>query len=209
MTLALLIDTAFEACQVALAQEQKIIAQDIRHGGGGQDRILAGMVRDLLQQQKTDIKNLGSIAVTTGPGRFTGLRVGIAFARGLALPYATPLIGLNTADLFAEDLRVLARDTTTLAVLLSVKRGESFVRFATPNVPAIERVEDESLISRLTQNGPATVGGFISADTKELLSGQVTFIEGLNAPTLETMATFAARSQPLPLSAIQPYYGAA
>lgn len=207
MTYTLLIDTAFEACQVALAQSEKIIAQQIQTGGGGQDRILAGMVRDVLKSQNTDIKDLQKIAVTTGPGRFTGLRVGIAFARGLALVNKTPLVGVVTTDIFALDIADAASDKNNLAVLLSVKRGESFVQRVKPMPTDIMRVMDDGLNDYLMKSGPVTIGGFISPATRAMLNPEVTVLEGMDAPSLTHMAGLASLMNALPNVPVRPYYG--
>lgn len=204
----LLIDTAFEACQVALAKDETIFAQTTNTGGGGQDRILAGMVRDLLREQNITVKDLQKIAVTTGPGRFTGLRVGIAFARGLALVHRTPLVGINTMDIFARDLLQHYPNAENLVVLLSVKRGESFVRFVTPHMSEIIRVMDDALVATLTEKAAMTVGGFLSDAAKEILDGHVTLSDKAGAPSLANMALIARDMAPLPSEAVRPYYGA-
>ncbi len=207
MPLTLLIDTAFESCQVALAQGEKIIAQQIQTGGGGQDRVLAGMVRDVLASQNITVKELQKIAVTTGPGRFTGLRVGIAFARGLALVNKTPLVGIVTTDVLALDLADASSDKNNLAVLLSVKRGESFVQRVKPMPTDIVRVMDDELNDHLMKSGPVTIGGFISPATRAMLNSEITVLDGLDAPSLTHMAGLAALMNALPNVPVRPYYG--
>lgn len=206
--ITLLIDTAFEACQVALAQGDKIFAQQVQTGGGGQDRLLAGMTRDLLHAQNINVKDLGKIAVTTGPGRFTGLRVGIAFARGLALVHKTNLVGLVTTDILALDLADAAPQANNLAVVLSVKRGEAFVQRVKPMPTDIERVMDADLNDYLMKSGPVTVGGFIAPATRALFGPEVTVLDGLEAPSLGHMAGLAALTNALPNVPVRPYYGA-
>src|SRR5688572_7216756 len=88
----LIIDTAFETCQIALYRDQTCVASMRETSGGGHDRVLAGIVDRILSEQKIAPKNIDRIFVTTGPGRFTGLRVGIAFARGFALVSKTVLV---------------------------------------------------------------------------------------------------------------------
>ncbi len=206
----LLIDTAFEACQVALAMGETLLVEKTITSGGHQDRVLAGMVRDVLQAQKITVKDLAKIAVTTGPGRFTGLRVGIAFARGLALPYQTPLAGLETTVLFADDLYRHAATAAQRTVVLSVKRGESFVYHVRPDVSKIACVKDEDLLAAVTAHGPVHVGGYISESTKALLQTHpaITVCQMAAAPTLGGMAQLAAHASNLPSSALRPYYGA-
>jgi tRNA threonylcarbamoyladenosine biosynthesis protein TsaB len=103
MSCSLIIDTAFETCQVGLVRDGKIVAEDKITSGGGHDRVLATMMETLFKQNEITAKDIDTIFVTTGPGRFTGLRVGIAFARGLGLVNKAKLVGVNTLDAIAVD----------------------------------------------------------------------------------------------------------
>jgi tRNA threonylcarbamoyl adenosine modification protein YeaZ len=69
--------------------------------------------------------DLDRIAVTVGPGSFTGLRIGIAAARGLALVVKCPLVGLDTLAVHAEAARAVAGQVPVLA-LLDARRGEFY-----------------------------------------------------------------------------------
>ena len=77
-----------------------------------QSRDLPKLIKDLLLEKKPD-----AIGVITGPGSFTGIRLGIAFAKGLAMGFGIPLVGINIFDFF--DDKILAIDS---------KRGDYFVR---------------------------------------------------------------------------------
>src|SRR5690606_15541095 len=105
MKYILLLDTAFETCRIGLVKDGAIVARQETPSGGAHDRVLAGMVAALFSEQNIAAKDLTQIYVTTGPGRFTGLRVGIAFARGLSLVHKIPLVGINTMDAIERDLK--------------------------------------------------------------------------------------------------------
>lgn len=62
---------------------------------------LAPAVREMLRRAGVDSEDLGGIAVALGPGSYTGLRIGLGFAKGLALAHNTPIIGVPTLDIVA------------------------------------------------------------------------------------------------------------
>ena len=202
----LIIDTAFETCQVALVRDMNIVAQNSAEGGGQHDKILATMTDDMLRQAKVDLKDIRKIVVTTGPGRFTGLRVGIAFARGLALVNQTPLAGVMTTDAIAKELEKKHVDEGMKAVLVAVKRGESFVECKAQNT-GIVSVPDNALAGYVKKLGDVLVGGVLSAAAIEALKAvHVRIASDVTEPGLEAIASLGL--QALPQTAVRPYYAA-
>jgi tRNA threonylcarbamoyladenosine biosynthesis protein TsaB len=99
--LILAIDTALSACSVALTRDNETLVSAIEPMQRGQAERLAPMVSDLMLSAGLAFSQIDIIAVTTGPGAFTGLRVGLAFARGLALALNRPCVGFSTLDVLA------------------------------------------------------------------------------------------------------------
>lgn len=109
--LILAIDTALSACSVALVQGGETLMSCTEVMARGQAERLAPMVAELMGGAGISFKHLDRIAVTRGPGAFTGLRVGLAFARGLALALGRPCVGFSTLEVLAAGAsheRVLA-----------------------------------------------------------------------------------------------------
>jgi tRNA threonylcarbamoyladenosine biosynthesis protein TsaB len=97
--LTLGIHTAGAACDVALADgESGRVATQTEAMANGHDGRLPGMVEDLLRNADVRMSDLDRIAVVVGPGSFTGVRVGVAFARGLALAIGRPCFGATTLE---------------------------------------------------------------------------------------------------------------
>lgn len=99
--LVLAIDSALDALGIALVDggDARAFAQE-RMSRGQAERI-APLVQEIMQQSGASFAQLDRIAVTIGPGSFTGVRVGLAFARGLALALAKPIVGLSTLEALA------------------------------------------------------------------------------------------------------------
>ncbi|MES2493895.1 MAG: tRNA (adenosine(37)-N6)-threonylcarbamoyltransferase complex dimerization subunit type 1 TsaB [Pseudomonadota bacterium] len=96
----LVIDSATEACSVALIQNGNCIAGDFRVLGRGHAELLVPMISALPEKGRAAI-----IAVALGPGSFTGVRVGLAAARALALAWGAELVGYPTLALIAAQAR--------------------------------------------------------------------------------------------------------
>ncbi|KAF0187056.1 MAG: O-sialoglycoprotein endopeptidase [Hyphomonadaceae bacterium] len=95
------LDTALEHCSVAISKNGEQIYSASLHGPNSQAEEIAPMVERAMAQAQIAAKDLSRIIVTTGPGSFTGVRVGLAFAKSLALAIAVPCIGVSTLEVFA------------------------------------------------------------------------------------------------------------
>ncbi len=98
---ALVIDTCLAACQVAAFDGARMIAGASEPMERGHQERLAPMAAEVMAAAGLGFADLGRIAVTLGPGSFTGLRVGLAFAKGLALAAGLPLAGVGTLEALA------------------------------------------------------------------------------------------------------------
>jgi tRNA threonylcarbamoyladenosine biosynthesis protein TsaB len=97
----LALDTTLDHCSVALIDGARTLAALSRQMQRGHAERLAPMVDEAMKAGGLAFAALDRIAVTTGPGSFTGLRVGLAFARGLAVALSRPCIGVSTLEALA------------------------------------------------------------------------------------------------------------
>jgi len=97
----LAIDTSLGACSAALLGQGKILTQAEEPKPGNQSRLLVPMIESVLAKAGLAYKDLTAVACTIGPGGFTGIRVGLATARAIALGINQPLIGLSTLETIA------------------------------------------------------------------------------------------------------------
>jgi tRNA threonylcarbamoyl adenosine modification protein YeaZ len=130
MGILLAIDTAGPRLQLALRRDEMIdvLVEDMPTGQA--ERIFPA-IAELLARNGTAYAGLTRIAVTTGPGSFTGVRIGLSAARGLGLALGIPVVGVPT--LFAISL---AARCDALAVVLDARRGEAYLQlFSGPGIP--------------------------------------------------------------------------
>lgn len=98
VTATLVLDTCLGACQVALARGGRTLAARSEIMQRGHQERLATMTAEVMAEADAVFPDVARIAVTIGPGSFTGLRVGLAFAKGLRLATGAALIGIGTLE---------------------------------------------------------------------------------------------------------------
>jgi len=98
LSLSLVIDTSLNACTAALFDGDRPLAERVEAMARGHQERLGGMVADLYETAGVAPGEVGLIGVTLGPGSFTGLRVGLSFAKGLATGLGIKLHGIGTLE---------------------------------------------------------------------------------------------------------------
>ncbi len=133
--LILAIDTALDACSAALfdSEANRVVAVETEVIGKGHAERLMAMISAVMTKASVDFNAIDRIGVTVGPGSFTGIRVGLATARGLALAAGKPVVGVST-------LEAIAREASTdkpFMVALDARRGELYTQLYDGNHSAI------------------------------------------------------------------------
>ena len=122
----LAVDTALGACSVALLDDGKILAHIFEPMDRGHAERLAPMVDEAMKTAGMDFAALDRLAVTTGPGTFTGQRVGLAFMRGLRLALNRPLTGVTTLEAMAAAAKAETAKRAA-AALHDARREEGYL----------------------------------------------------------------------------------
>ena len=122
-------DTSLEACSVAVhagrQQGDRLLTTRFEPMRTGQAERLLPMIAETLAVADLHLSLIDAIAVTVGPGSFTGTRIGVAAARGLALSRSIPLLGFSTLAVMARGAAV-EDDTRNMCVAVDVRRGEFY-----------------------------------------------------------------------------------
>lgn len=118
------IDTAVTTASVCLSKEGKVLALLANPEGRDSAAWLHVAVQQLLQQQQVDLQQLSAIAVSAGPGSYTGLRVGMATAKGLCYALGKPLIAINTLQMMAA--AVSNNKNSLICPMIDARRMEVF-----------------------------------------------------------------------------------
>ena len=118
----LAVDTALGACSVAILSDDKVLAHRFVAMERGHAEALAPMVDEAMRESGIVFADLDRLGVTTGPGTFTGQRVGLAFMRGLRVALKRPLIGVTTLEAMA-----FATGADRAAAIHDAKRDEAYL----------------------------------------------------------------------------------
>lgn len=121
-------DCAGAACSALLWRDGKVLARRDRKMTHGQAEVLVPMIREAMAAADLGFHQLAAIATTLGPGSFTGLRAGLATARGLALASGLACYGFDTFTAFANATSEAERAGRELLVAIDTRRDDLFVQ---------------------------------------------------------------------------------
>ncbi len=127
MVTTLGIDSAGAACSAAIWRGEHVVARRFAAMERGQAEALMPMIAAVMDEAALAIEALDLIAVTVGPGAFTGVRIGIAAARGLSLASGVPALGVPSFVAAAAQAPMEERRGRPLLVALESRRAEFFV----------------------------------------------------------------------------------
>lgn len=120
----LALDNSLDFLNIALAVEDKLIEERHIRSGKHPSQIIPGHVVQLLSSNGYTIKDISLIVVSLGPGSFTGIRVGLAFCKGISLGGDIPVVGVPTLDVLVSPFAFM--EGYYLCPLLDAKKGEVF-----------------------------------------------------------------------------------
>jgi len=129
MALILLIETATKSCSVSLSSENKIIAckEEVNKQYSHAEKLTV-FITELFKTQDFSIKDLDAIAVSKGPGSYTGLRIGVSTAKGLCYALDIPLISVSTLKVMA--FRIAQEEESDLyCPMIDARRMEVYNAF--------------------------------------------------------------------------------
>jgi len=145
---------------VALLEDEKILAHILEPMDRGHAERLAPMVDEAMKTAKADFASLDRLAVTTGPGTFTGQRVGLAFMRGLRLTLKRPLTGITTLEAIAAAAMAQTSEPKA-AVIHDARREEAYLLLQQDQTvvqqPAVMLFQDA--VERIAAFGPCALAG--------------------------------------------------
>ena len=199
----LAVDTALGGCSVALLDGDRILAHTFEAMDRGHAERLAPMVQEAMGA--AEFSSLTHLAVTTGPGTFTGQRVGLAFMRGLRLALKLPLTGVTTLDIMA----LAAMDETGLAkaaVIHDARREEAYLLLRDGGDVVLQPcvMGFGAAVERIRAFGPCALAGTGGQSAKDLLGADFTW-SGIRQPDA-LWAARLAKSLPVPDTAPGPLY---
>jgi tRNA threonylcarbamoyladenosine biosynthesis protein TsaB len=201
-------DTALGACSVAVLDGARVLAHRFEAMERGHAEALAPMVGEAIRGSGIAFSDIDRLAVTTGPGTFTGQRVGLAFMRGLRVALKRPLVGITTLEAMCAS----AMDESKLeyaAAIHDARRGEAYLALTSKSgvVIASEILLLDEVVGRIAKAIPedasiALAGTAADAVAAKLKQGRATSIRQPDALWVARLAALA----PGPSEAPRPLY---
>lgn len=193
-------DAAGGSCGAAVWRDGKILAEKLEEMHRGQAERLVPMIEEVLAQARVSHGALDALAVTVGPGAFTGVRIGLAAARGYALALGLPQIGVTTFEALAEATVAGERAGRRLLVVIDAKRADFFCQlFNSELAPLGEPFASNAgdIASRLGA-GPLLLAGDASAQALPGLEGFDCRLAGAAGRTQPSCVAKVAARRSLP-----------
>lgn len=197
MATILNIETSTSVCSVALASEGAILQHSEDFNGRNHAVLLSGFIKEALDHLRRHEMKLDAIAVSIGPGSYTGLRIGLSEAKGLAYALGIPLIGVPTLELMAVGV-MFSQDqlpeATLFAPMIDARRMEVYTAVydlaLQPLMPAAPLILDVDSYADFLAQGPVAFFGDGSAKSRELLGSNpnAIFIPDINPLAVDMVA---------------------
>jgi tRNA threonylcarbamoyladenosine biosynthesis protein TsaB len=206
--LVLAIDTSFGPVSAALAglDGRAIAAVEADNPPGSQAETLPPLVADLFAQAKARVSDLRIVAVTVGPGAFTGVRVGLAFAKGLRIGTGASLLGFTTLECLAAQVVQASAHAASVVAAIDARRGavylQIFDRALAPLGEAVMTPVEDGIatVKRLARPPFVLAGSGSSLLAASLGSAQIVDVPRIDAKLLASRAIHAdpGRHPPVP-----------
>ena len=155
MAIILHLETATKVCSVALSREGKQIAlKEIEEEGYSHGENLTLIIQELINEAGLSMKDLSAVSVASGPGSYTGLRIGVSAAKGLCFANDIPLIALETLHSLATSINI---NNGYIVPMLDARRMEVYsavynIDYSQQREIQAEIINEESFVTLLENN---------------------------------------------------------
>ena len=197
MATILNIETSTEVCSVALTSEGQVLDHRENYDGQTHATLLSQYVKEMLDYARSREIKLDAIAVSIGPGSYTGLRIGLSEAKGLAFGLQVPLIGVNTLKLLTVSTmfhHFIEEEKVLYIPMIDARRMEVYTAaYNAALEPVIEPqamiLDETSFQDLLSQGYTLVVMGNGSDKSRQVLKhDHIRFVEGIKPVAVDMLA---------------------
>ncbi|MCE7994609.1 MAG: tRNA (adenosine(37)-N6)-threonylcarbamoyltransferase complex dimerization subunit type 1 TsaB [Roseivirga sp.] len=199
MSLILSIETSTNVCSVALTKDGSTLATQKLYLEKSHSTLLTVVIQSLLDHTEVHKEDLSAIAVSKGPGSYTGLRIGVSTAKGLCYALDKPLVAVNTLKAMAQELSQYNSKGMLLCPMLDARRMEVYTALFDADLNEIEPtkaliLDESSFLETLAENNVLFFGN--GSDKLKSLVGEnanAHFVENIT-PSASAVGVLAARA---------------
>jgi len=194
------IETSTNVCSVALSEHSNCLFSKSNADGMNHAALLSLFIAEALEVLKTAGKKLDAVAVSSGPGSYTGLRIGVSTAKGLCYGYGIPLIAVSTLEVLTVQAlnRIKDKENALFCPMIDARRMEVYAAFYDANGTIRREIAADIITSgsyaEILANQPVYFFGNGADKCKDTLThSNARFIDDL-VPLAENMIAFAERA---------------
>lgn len=197
MALILNIETATTMCSVSLGKDGQLLALKELNDDYTHAENLTLFIDDVVQQAGIQLKDIDAVAVSKGPGSYTGLRIGVSTAKGLCYSLEKPLLAINTLEHLSRSVSV--EEGTLICPMIDARRMEVYCAVYDYSgkeiLPTAAEIIDENSFSSLLNGHKIFFIGDGAAKCKDAFSSQVNavFIDGI-FPSAKQMISLSEKA---------------
>ncbi|WP_298484293.1 tRNA (adenosine(37)-N6)-threonylcarbamoyltransferase complex dimerization subunit type 1 TsaB [uncultured Maribacter sp.] len=194
MAILLNLETATTNCSVSIAKDgELIILKEHNSSNYSHAEQLHMFIEEALQEASLSIKDIDAIAVSKGPGSYTGLRIGVSAAKGLCFSLGVPLISIATLESMAH--QVVLEENTVIIPVLDARRMEVYSSVFNASYSEIRETRaeiiDENSFSEYTEKGKVIIAGSGAEKCKEILTHPNFICNTTVVPSAKEMASLS------------------
>jgi tRNA threonylcarbamoyladenosine biosynthesis protein TsaB len=199
MALILYIETSAKNCSVALSQNSELLFNKVDTAGSSHSVQLGLFVDEALKVVESKGRKLDAVAVSSGPGSYTGLRIGVSLAKGVCYALDIPLISVPTIDLLADEVRrtKALSSETYICPLVDARRMEVYTALydndCTMLHPVSAVIVDEKTFEKELENHPVWFVGDGAEKCSTIIRSQNAKFDGQIVPLAESMLPLAEK----------------
>jgi len=205
------IETATKNCSVSIAKNgETILCKEIAEEGYSHAEKLHVFIEEVIEESKISVQDLAAIAVSQGPGSYTGLRIGVSAAKGLCFALNIPLIAVDTLQTLASQANV---SEGKIIPMLDARRMEVYSEVFNANLEIERQIEAEVIDENSFKDFTETV--YFVGDCAEkckpvLTKDNFVFLEDIKYPSAAAMSKISfdkyQKSDTVDVAYFEPYY---
>lgn len=211
MPFILNIETATKNCSVSIAKNgETIVCKEIAEEGYSHAEKLHVFIEDVIAEAKITVQDLSAIAVSQGPGSYTGLRIGVSAAKGLCYALSIPLIAVDTLQSLASQANVTEG---RIIPMLDARRMEVYSEIFTSDLKIERKIEAEIITEESFKDytGLVYFVGDCAEKCKPVLTNEnFVFLEDIKYPSASAMSKISydkyQKSDTVDVAYFEPYY---
>ncbi|MCL2074186.1 MAG: tRNA (adenosine(37)-N6)-threonylcarbamoyltransferase complex dimerization subunit type 1 TsaB [Marinilabiliaceae bacterium] len=200
MAKILCLETSTSVCSVALTDNGKLLFSEVEHSANSHSALLTVLIEKIIKQAKMEMSQIDAVAVSSGPGSYTGLRIGVSTAKGICYALQKPLIAITSLRILAQQAIILNKELLKegkmlLCPMIDARRLEVFTALFDDNLNQIEEISAKiinstSFTSLLEKQKIAFFGDGASKCKDIIQNKNAIFLENIH-PLASAMATIA------------------